>query len=450
VTGRDARRAFALSLAGIAVAAFAIRVVFIVVVDPSVPRLSDANAYHLLANQLADGKGYIRPFDLRLLGLHHPTAEYPPLFPAVLGVASAMGAKSVEAQRVFSAVLGTGTVVLVGVLGRRLAGRRVGVVAAAIAAVYPMLFQSDAALMSETLFVLLVTAALVVSYAVLDGPSLVRGAFLGALLGLATLTRTEGAILAVALAIVLVSSRALGAVRRRLTLAGIVLVVTVAVCVPWTIRNATTFHAFVPVSNNAGTALSGANCRLTYGGPFLGSWRSTFGATPDPDAECFGGFDVRAPNFDEADAAAAERRKGLTYARDHTRRLVAVVVPARFGRTWALWRVDQQISLATLEGRVEAWERTGTYMYWVLGVLAIVGLVSLHRRRVAMGPLLAPVVAASVATVAVYGNQRFRSMAEPVLVVAASSALVVLVRRVQARVAATAAPLPSSVDATAT
>ena len=107
---RSDRRTFGIALGGITLAALVIRVVFVVVVDPKVPRLSDASAYHLLANQLADGHGFVRPFDLRLLGLKHPTAEYPPLFPAVLAAASTVGAKSVEAQRIFCAFLGAGTV----------------------------------------------------------------------------------------------------------------------------------------------------------------------------------------------------------------------------------------------------------------------------------------------------------------------------------------------------
>ena len=207
-------------------------------------------------------------------------------------------------------------------------------------------------------------------------------------------------------------------------------------CVPWTIRNAVVFHAFVPISNNAGTALAGANCSLTYHGAQLGSWRSTFGATPNPNGECFGGFDVRAHGFDEADAAAAERAKGVRYARDNTRRLVTAVVPARLGRTWGVWRVDQQIQLATLEGRVERWERIGTWMYWVLAPLAIGGLVLLRLRRVPIGPLVAPLVVVTLATVATYGNQRFRIAAEPVLVVGAATALVAAVGSARTRMSA--------------
>ena len=85
-------RRFALGLALIAIAAVAIRIAFVLIVDPKVPRIGDANAYHLLAENLAHGRGYIRPFDRQLLGITRPTAEYPPLFPALLAIPSFLGA----------------------------------------------------------------------------------------------------------------------------------------------------------------------------------------------------------------------------------------------------------------------------------------------------------------------------------------------------------------------
>src|SRR5206468_11202107 len=115
------------------------RVVYLPVADPKLPDPGDATAYHLLANNLADGRGYIRPFDFTIRHITRPTADYPPLFPALLAVPSFLGAKSVDAQGLLLCFVGSGTVVLLGFLGRRVGGPLVGAVAAAIAAVYPML-----------------------------------------------------------------------------------------------------------------------------------------------------------------------------------------------------------------------------------------------------------------------------------------------------------------------
>ncbi len=45
-------------------------------------------------------------------------------------------------------------------------------------------------------------------------------------------------------------------------LAAIAIGTAILVVVPWTIHNAVRLHAFVPISNNIGTAVDGANCDL--------------------------------------------------------------------------------------------------------------------------------------------------------------------------------------------
>ncbi|HYU38661.1 MAG TPA: glycosyltransferase family 39 protein [Acidimicrobiia bacterium] len=424
-------RAFLIALLAIAVLALVVRIVFVLVVDPRLPDPGDATAYHLLANNLADGHGYIRPFDFRLLHVARPTAEYPPLFPALLAVPSYLGATSVDAQRVFLCFVGTGTVVLVGLLGRRVGGPIVGLVAAAIAAVYPMLFLGEAVLMAESLFVLLVTAMLFLAYSAADAPSPLRFAALGLVIGLSALTRAEGLLFAVVLVIPLALSIRAVAVKRRVLLAAVTVGVAVLTVAPWTIRNAARLHAFVPISNNIGTAVDGANCDLTYSGAQIGLWRETFTTFGDaarrlPQAKgCFEGFDIRRRNFDETDVANFHRRSGVSYARHHLSR-APLVVAVRELRTWGLYAPRQQIEFESLEGRPRRWQGVGTVMYWVLLSLAVAGAIVLVRRRVRVWPLVSTAVVASVTTALTYGQQRFRIAAEPAIVVLAAVSLAAL------------------------
>jgi hypothetical protein len=430
-------RTFVVVLVAIAVGAFVVRVLIITLVDPHVPRLGDASAYHLLGLNLADGRGYIRPFDLVKFHLVVPTAEYPPLHPFLLSLFARAGLRSVEAQRIALAVVGSGTVALMGLLGRRIGGRAVGIVAAAIAALSPMMFLPETTLMSETLFGFLVTASLVLALRVDERPTPWRTVGLGVVLGLAVLTRAEAAVLALLLfAALLRPRRDLATARRdrtplgrRAGLALLGLVVMGVVVVPWSIRNQRTFHRFVPVSNNVGTALAGANCGPTYSGPYLGSWRSTFGTGDRSAGQCFTGFNGSQRGFDEATAAADARHQGITYARDHLVDLPKVAA-ARLLRTFGLFRPGQQVQLEALEGRPEGWERGGTWLEWVLEALAIGGAVVLVRRRAPLWPLAAAVVSVLVATLVTYGNQRFRMGAEPAIIVCAAAALVTLGRRV--------------------
>ena len=428
-------RSFLIAVLAIAVIALAVRVAFVLVVNPTLPDPGDATAYHLLANNLAGGHGYIRPFDFKILHVSRPTAEYPPLFPALLSVPSYLGAKSVDAQRLFLCFVGAGTVALIGFLGRRVGGPIVGLVAAAIAAVYPMLFLGEAVLMAECLFAFLVTAMLLLAYRAADAPTPLRFAALGLVIGLSALTRAE----ALLFAIVLVIPLALGirslATKRRILLAGVAAAVAVLTVLPWTIRNAARLHAFVPISNNIGTAVDGANCDLTYSGAQIGLWRETFTTFGDAarrhsQAEaCFEGFDIRRRDFDEAEVANFHRSSGVTYARRHLSR-APLVLAVRELRTWGLYAPRQQINFESLEGRPRSWQEVGTVMYWVLLPLAVAGAVVLVRRRARVWPLVSTAVVVSVTTALTYGQQRFRTAAEPAIVVLAAVALgAVLARR---------------------
>ncbi len=425
--GAVSGRRFVVALLVIALGALAIRLAFLAFGAPPVARLGDARAYHLLANNLADGRGYIRPFDLLVVGRVHATAEYPPLFPGVLAVVSFLGGRSVDVQRVAMCLVGTGTVVLVGLLGRRVAGAAVGLTAAGLAAVYPMLFQPDAALMTETLFALLVVATLLLTYRALDRPTVARFAALGVVVGLSTLTRPEGGLLGMALIVPAAAWCRHGGDARRRALLGVAGAgLAVLTVLPWTVRNYARFHTLVPVSNNS-FVLEGANCDLTYYGPQIGLWRSTFtmGTKPSADPQCFPGFEIDVDNFNEARVAAAHRRRGLDYAREHLGRVPAVM-GVRWLRTWGLFRPHQQAQMASLEGRSLRWETVGTWMYWALIPLAVAGFVIGRRHRRLLWPLLVPLFTVSLNTVLTYGNQRFRIAAEPTLLVLAAMALVTL------------------------
>jgi uncharacterized membrane protein YjgN (DUF898 family) len=215
-------------------------------------------------------------------------------------------------------------------------------------------------------------------------------------------------------------------------LAVIAIGIAILVVVPWTIRNAVRLHAFVPISNNIGTAVDGANCDLTYTGSQIGLWRETFSQFGDsarrrPQAQaCFEGFDIRRRDFEEADVASKHRGDGITYARDHLSR-VPLVVGVRELRTWGLYAPRQQIDFESLEGRPKRWQAVGTVMYWVLLPFAVAGAVLLLRRRARVWPLLSTAVVVVLTTALTYGQQRFRIADEPSLVVLAAVSVVAVV-----------------------
>ena len=418
-------RTFGGGLVLIAVAALGVRIAFALAVAPDVRPLppTDAGAYHLLANNLADGRGYIRPYDLMLAKppVVRPTAEYPPLFPALLSIVARAGGRSVNAQRLTMCFVGAGTVALIGLLGRRVANGAVGLVAAGLAAVYPMLFQSDAVLMPETLYAFLVTAGLLLAYRAADEPSVAWFVALGVAVGAAALTRAEALLLLPLLVIPLAGGRRVVSLRRRLALGATAVAATALVVVPWTVRNYVRFDALVPVSTNASFIFDGANCPETFSGPLRGTWRYS--------DECFEGLlqsELAAGN--EATAAAAHRDDGLDYVRDHLGD-VPVVMAVRWLRTFGVYDAKRQVEFEALEWRKPRWQTLGMRMYWALLPFAAMGTVVLVRRRVRTWPLLSTFALVSLTTVLTYGNQRFRIAAEPALLVLAAAGMAALAHR---------------------
>ena len=319
--------------------------------------------YHWQAQAIVQGHGFIDPWIL--LGTHQyrPSAIHPPLYPLLLSGVYALGGHSALDQRSLGLVLGTITLVLVGLLGKRVGGPRLGLIAAFLYAVYPLMIAVDGDLMSETLYGPLIAGTLLTSFAVIDRPNAWRAIGLGALIGLAALTRSE-ALLFIPFLVLPIAYRARSDWRGRGMLAIVAIAGCVVVLTPWTIRNENVFGRFVPVSTNDATVLAGANCNSTYHGVDLGGW----------DITC-----VRPrTTTNEAAQAAIWRRDGLNYARHHITRL-PLVVAIRELRVWDLWQPLRQ-ARNFAEGRLRWVEEAGVAVYYGLMLLAIAGVFALRRR----------------------------------------------------------------------
>src|SRR3954462_14264381 len=376
-------------LAAIAAGGLAVRLVYVLVLTPHLRGLGDATYYHELANRIADGAGFVDP------GNGTPTALHPPLFPLLLALPSWLGLDSYTAHRLVVCLIGTRTIAVVGLVPRRLAGERAGLIAAGLAAAYPTLISADAAVMSETLLGLLVALSMLAAYRLIDSPELGRALLLGAVIGLAALPRGE----AILLLLLLLPWR-------RPKLAAVVALACVVVLAPWTIRNFSTFDEPVLLSSNEGNLIAGANCPSTYHGRDIGSW----------DLRCV----PRRPLEDESLAEARFRHAGLDYARDHAGRIPLVVL-ARLGRTFELYPPIRQAQHA--EGRAAGIEVAGAVVFLLLVPLGVYGAIVLRRRRTLLSPLLAPFGLAVAATLVGYGVPRFRHPADVALAVLAAVAL---------------------------
>lgn len=422
---------FVVALSGIAVAGFAVRVVYVLSFSSHLHFGLDTVWYQLVGGTIASGDGYVDPSKFYKSGVAVATAFRPPLYPFFLaGVIKVFG----ESRRTFQLAgcgVGALTVGLVGLLGRRVAGETVGLCAAALAAVSPALIGFDASVMSETIYVPLVIAALLAVYAAIDRPTAVRWLLVGVIIGACMLTRGDALLflpLLVVPAAVLV--RRSGA-RRAMALAGAAIVGAAVVVAPWVVRNNERVGQPTIATLHVGTAVAGTNCRSTYYGPKLGSW------------EAFCADTTNHPELDEVKLSNRLVRQGLHYARTHAARL-PVVVPVRVLRLAGVWDPAGEVRLESIESRNVAWQVVTLGAFLPTAVLAGYGIVLLRRRTTRVIPLASVLASVILAAILTYGEQRLRAAAEPVLLVAASVALVNLGSRWRSRRTMVPARLPAT------
>ena len=389
------------TLVAIGVLALVVRVAYVLIARPHIRGISDAGTFRLLARNIAARRGYLAPYDWFFRHHRRPTAEFVPVHPTVLGIATFLGAKGVRVQQVVMGVIGSFTPPLTAMLGWRVtSSKRIAVVAGVVAAFHPLLFGSDGALMSETVYTLLGLIALL---------SLVdrKWVLAGLALGLTILTRGDAVLLVpfVVLPVVWIAHR--GDWRAIGRAAGIVVGLAALVVAPWVIRNAARFDGKVILSNNVGGLVLGSNCRASYHGTFLGSW----------NFRCV--YEQKLPGEDEAVNAALMRRQGMSYARRHPARAIAVVVPARLGRAYGVFHPLGQATNETTEGRVFGTQVAGVVLDWFLVPLFVIGLLALRRAGRSIAPLTGPVLFVTSVVLLSYGVSRFRELGEPALIVGA-------------------------------
>jgi 4-amino-4-deoxy-L-arabinose transferase-like glycosyltransferase len=299
-------------------------------------------------------------------------------------------------------------VLVIGLLGRSVAGNRVGLVAAAIAAVYPNLWINDGLVMSEALATLAVALAILLTYRFIRAPKPSNAAWVGVAVGLAMLARAElGLLLPLMVLPVALMLKALP-FKRQALLFVLTCAVSLLVVSPWLIANLTRFDEPVLFSTNDGLTLCGANLQNTWYGEGTGVW-----------ALVCAGYPVKG---DRSQVSNELRSKGIDFIKDHLGRL-PVVLGVREARVWNVYAPGFMANYNVNEGRDVEVSWAGFFAFWILVPCAVVGGVMLRRRRVPITPLVSQFVIVAVTAAAIYGLVRFRIPAEVSLVVLAAVAV---------------------------
>lgn len=192
------------------------------------PLSLDEIEYDRIAWNLSDGYGYTWFFEL-------PTTFRPPGYPAFLAFVYSLFGADYYIGRIANALLAALQAPLTLVLGTLVFGRRTGLIAGVIVALYlPLVFYAYA-IMSENLFIVLLLASLILTVMVLRSASLALAGVAGLAVGAAILTTSAFAAFLVFLFgfVVLRAKYHPGLWRRFALLALVALLVTV----PWAVRN---------------------------------------------------------------------------------------------------------------------------------------------------------------------------------------------------------------------
>ncbi len=436
---------FRVRLTLITAAAFAGRVAYVLIARRNTKVWGDAVSYHVGANLLAAGKGFIDPLRYELAGMRVPSAYHPPLYTVYLAVWSKLGLQTPLEHRLVSCALGAATVAVVGLAARRLAGERVGLLAALLAAVYAHLWLNDGSLLSETAAAFAVAWVLLAIVRFRARPSVPRAAVVGVATAAATLGRAELALLLPFAALPLVLGAGTLPLRERFVRLGALAAAGLVVLGPWVGYNLVRFEDRELVSTGLGATMASGACEPAYHGRLLGYWAAcgipqVNIPPPDPGTAARWSADPNGTRLerqayfrrylagrpDESVEDHRARTQALDYIRAHRGRTVVVVL-ARVGRIWNVFRPLQNARLdGTIEGRGLGPARVALVMYFVYMLAAIAGCVALRRRRVAVWPFLVLAGIVTFSAALTFGIQRYRvpvDVALPILAAVGVDAL---------------------------
>jgi 4-amino-4-deoxy-L-arabinose transferase-like glycosyltransferase len=279
----------------------------VVATDDGYTPKHDAFDYDRHAVSIAAGDGYpISGYAIE----GGPSALRAPGYPYALGATYAALGVGADGGRILNALFGALTVLLVVLLGTRIGGPRAGLIAGALAAVFPPLALLSRDLYSENLFIPIALAIPLAALRFRDGGGWRWVVAVGLLCGLSALTRNPGpaVFLPALIGVWWMRPRLSG---RALAAPAVALLIACLTVVPWTIRNAVDFGRFIPVTTSTGFALAGTYNEASESDErYATSWR-----TPSIVAEYEPLF--RTPGIDEGTLDATLRREATEFARDH-------------------------------------------------------------------------------------------------------------------------------------
>ena len=341
-------------------------------------------------------------------GIPHPSLAKAPVYPLWVGALYRLGGVHPGWVKAAQVVFGVAVIVLTWALAKRLFGPPAAIAAAFLVAIYPMAFQYEELLYSESIATPLLLAVLLLAWT--RRPTPWRAAATGAVLGVAMLTRPSFGVLGAA---ILVAWIALAGWRRGVGLTVLAGAVAALVIAPWTLRNHHVDGGFTPISYQDAAYYGVFNDESAHDKQHPWAWRPV----PAGYLKVF-----RQPTSDH-EFAARLRTLGRDYIRKHPTSVFKAFYWNGINRTFDLRTPSSAQFEAPFEGRVGWFSKLGAWSYLLVALAALAGLWRHRRRR---GLVLA-VLALFFATAVAYtgdGGTRYRAPLEPLFAILAVAAFV--------------------------
>lgn len=374
---------------------------------------SDSHLYDTYAWNLAQGRGY-RGMSPDVEDQDHLSACVVPGTPVVWAGLYAISGHRYDVIRIAHCVFGAIAVFLVFEIGNRCYGSRVGLLSAAIYAVFPTALIAVVSLMSEALgnlwFLLFILATLWFG----EKPSLGRSSIAGLFLGATMLTRAS-CIFMFPLVVVWGAWQFRDRWSAAIKSVAIPLV-AVAVIAPWAFRNYLVFHEFIPLSTLGGSGLLQGNNDIVV---------------TDPKYFGYCIWDTEIPEYREALQTAGDEVE-----RDRRARRFAVEwLKSHPDKWWFLVRHKFWRALTPfLQPHTPRMYRLGMLLAWgpvlvLFGIAYFPTLIAALRRKEPQWLLHLAILQYLMTSVIFFGMARYRQQVEPLCIILAVQALTFLIER---------------------
>ncbi len=385
---------------------------------------------HLYFNAFSDSL-YYHSWALRLIeGQPGPQVFYlGPLYPYLLALFYAIAGPYVELFLWFQALLGTAGCALLYLLGRRVGGRPVGLLAALMAAVYRVEIFYEGLLLMAVVLIVLHLVLLYAVYWAMRGRRSWRWIFCGLLLGLAATGRSNILLfLPFLIAAVWWSWKPREVLRgSRLRAAAVLVLGLLVVIVPVSMHNVLAGGDLVPITSNLGMNF------------FIGNHDRATGYYVKPKgldlAEDIYGIKIANVHAGRPLKPSEVSRfwlgRGLEFVRAHPETAARLLIR----KTLFFWNAYEipQVEDIDFLGRFVPLLRWPLLGFSILGPLGLLGVFLSFRRWRHFLPLLGFLLAYLAGTVPFFVISRLRLQICPVLMIFAAAALVWLWGRMRSR-----------------